>query len=113
MARKSRKPSASGTLDAAAQAKAEMKLYRTAVYTRLSVEDSKNPDYDTIENQLLFVRNYVVSKPYLRQTAEYIDNGVSGTRFDRPEFMRMVADMRAGEIHREQGGIRIYEKPGG
>ncbi|MCD8380951.1 MAG: recombinase family protein [Lachnospiraceae bacterium] len=98
MARKSRKPSASGTQDAAAQAKTEMKLYRTAVYARLSVEDSKNPDCDTIENQLSLVRNYVESKPYLRQTAEYIDNGVSGTRFDRPEFMRMVADMRAGEI---------------
>lgn len=98
MARKSRKPSVSGTLDAAAQAKAEMKLYRTAVYARLSVEDSKNPDCDTIENQLSLVRNYAESKPYLRQTAEYIDNGVSGTRFDRPEFMRMVADMRAGEI---------------
>lgn len=98
MARKSRKPSVSGTLDAAAQAKTEMKLYRTAVYARLSVEDSKNPDCDTIENQLSLVRNYVESKPYLRQTAEYIDNGVSGTRFDRPEFMRMVADMRAGEI---------------
>lgn len=98
MARKSRKPSVFGTLDTAAQAKAEMKLYRTAVYARLSVEDSKNPDCDTIENQLSLVRNYVESKPYLRQTAEYIDNGVSGTRFDRPEFMRMVADMRAGEI---------------
>ncbi len=100
MARKSRKPSVSeqGMQNAAAQAKTEMKLYRTAVYARLSVEDSKNPDCDTIENQLSLVRNYIESKPYLRQTAEYIDNGVSGTRFDRPEFMRMVADMRAGEI---------------
>ena len=100
MARKSRKPAASetGMQNAAAQAEKEMKLYRTAVYVRLSVEDSKNPDCDTIENQLSLVRSYVESKPYLRQTAEYIDNGVSGTRFDRPEFMRMVADMRAGEI---------------
>lgn len=100
MARKSRKPAVSeqGMQNAAAQAKTEMKLYRTAVYARLSVEDSKNPDCDTIENQLSLVRNYIESKPYLRQTAEYIDNGVSGTRFDRPEFMRMVADMRAGEI---------------
>lgn len=100
MARKSRKPSVSGQgmQNAAVQAKTEMKLYRTAVYARLSVEDSKNPDCDTIENQLSLVRNYIESKPYLRQTAEYIDNGVSGTRFDRPEFMRMVADMRAGEI---------------
>ena len=100
MARKSRKPAVSeqGMQNAGVQAKTEMKLYRTAVYARLSVEDSKNPDCDTIENQLSLVRNYIESKPYLRQTAEYIDNGVSGTRFDRPEFMRMVADMRAGEI---------------
>lgn len=100
MARKSRKPAVSGMgmQDAAAQAKLDMKIYRTAVYARLSVEDSKNPDCDTIENQLSLVRSYVESMPYLRQTAEYIDNGVSGTRFDRPEFMRMVADMRAGEI---------------
>lgn len=99
MARKSRKPSVSEMgMQATAQAKTGMKLYRTAVYARLSVEDSKNSDCDTIENQLSLVRSYVESKPYLRQTAEYIDNGVSGTRFDRPEFMRMVADMRAGEI---------------
>ena len=100
MARKSRKLSVSeqGMQNTGVQAKTEMKLYRTAVYARLSVEDSKNPDCDTIENQLSLVRNYIESKPYLRQTAEYIDNGVSGTRFDRPEFMRMVADMRAGEI---------------
>lgn len=100
MARKSRKPAVPGmgTRNAAAQAKPDMKVYRTAVYARLSVEDSKNPGCDTIENQLSLVRSYVESKPYLRQTAEYIDNGVSGTRFDRPEFTRMIADMRAGEI---------------
>lgn len=98
MARKSRKPFVLGVQDAAAQTKREGKLYRTAIYARLSVEDGKKPDHDTIENQLSLVRSYVEDKPYLMQTAEYIDNGVSGTRFDRPEFMRMVADMRAGEI---------------
>lgn len=96
MARKSRKTTASDPIvQGAAQ---EMKTYRTAAYARLSVEDSKNPDCDSIENQLSLVRSYIESKPYLTQTAEYIDNGVSGTRFDRPEFMRMVADMRAGRI---------------
>ena len=53
MARKSRKAAASGLMakDAANPAQ-EMKVYRTAAYARLSVEDSKNPDCDTIENQL-------------------------------------------------------------
>ncbi len=96
MARKSRKAAAPG--EKAQGAAQEMKVYRTAAYARLSVEDSKNPDCDTIENQLSLVRDYIGSRPYLTQTAEYIDNGVSGTRFDRPEFTRMVNDMRAGEI---------------
>lgn len=100
MARKSRKTAVPGTeaQGAAAQAEPAMKLYRTAVYARLSVEDSKNPGCDSIENQLSLARSYVEGKPYLRLTAEYTDNGVSGTRFDRPEFTRMIADMRAGEI---------------
>ncbi len=96
MARKSRKVPVS---DMAVQnILPEMKIYRTAAYARLSVEDSKNPDGGVIENQLSLIRNYIDSKPYLTQTAEYIDNGVTGTRFDRPEFMRMIDDMRAGKI---------------
>lgn len=96
MARKSRKnqqnPLKKQTISS------DMKLYRTGVYARLSVEDSKNPDCDTIENQLNLVREYIESKPYLKQTAEYVDNGISGTRFDRPEFTRMIEDMRVGKI---------------
>lgn len=96
MARKSRKVPA---LDTAVQnILPEMKIYRAAAYARLSVEDSKNPDGGVIENQLSLIRNYIDSKPYLTQTAEYIDNGVTGTRFDRPEFTRMIDDMRAGKI---------------
>lgn len=96
MARKSRKVPVSDT--AVQNAVAEMKVYRTAAYARLSVEDSKKPDGGVIENQLSLIRNYIDSKPYLTQTAEYIDNGVTGTRFDRPEFMRMVNDAREGKI---------------
>ena len=96
MARKSRKVPAADT--AVQNVVPEMKIYRTAAYARLSVEDSKNPDGGVIENQLSLIRNYIDSKPYLTQTAEYIDNGVTGTRFDRPEFTRMIGDMRAGKI---------------
>ncbi len=96
MARKSRKQTAAAPVVQGAMP--EMKTYRTAAYARLSVEDSKNPDCDTIENQLSLIRSYIEEKPYLTQTAEYIDNGVSGTRFDRPEFTRMVNDMRAGKF---------------
>lgn len=96
MARKSRKVPAVDTV--VQNAVPEMKIYRTAAYARLSVEDSKNPEGGVIENQLSLIRNYIDSKLYLTQTAEYIDNGVTGTRFDRPEFTRMIGDMRAGKI---------------
>ena len=69
MARKSRKAAAPG--EKAQGAAQKMKVYRTAAYARLSVEDSKNPDCDTIENQLSLVRDYIASRPYLTQTAEY------------------------------------------
>lgn len=99
MARKSRKTAAPDFMaQGAANPAQEMKVCRSGAYVRLFVEDSKNSDCDTIENQLFLVRNYIESKPYLTQTVEYIDNGVSRSRFDRPEFMRMVADMRAGKI---------------
>ncbi len=96
MARKSRKVPAADT--AVQSAVSEMKVYRTAAYARLSVEDSRNPEGGAIENQLSLIRDYIESRPYLTQTAEYIDNGVTGTRFDRPEFIRMVNDARAGKI---------------
>ena len=37
-------------------------------------------------------------KPYMQVTEEFVDNGVTGTRFDRPEFNRMIEHMRKGEI---------------
>lgn len=95
MARKSRKQNA---LKAAGAAEVKEKAYRTALYARLSVEDSGISDCDTIENQIHLLREYVKDKPYLQVAEEFVDNGVTGTRFDRPEFNRMIERMRKGEI---------------
>ncbi len=51
MARKSRKQNALKPVSMVEQGRNE-KVYRTALYARLSVEDSKNPECDTIENQM-------------------------------------------------------------
>ncbi len=74
------------------------KVYRTVLYARLSAEEYKRSTGTTIENQLCLLREYVKDKPYLQVVGEYFDDGVSGTRFDRPDFMRMTGDMRAGKI---------------
>ena len=96
MARKRRKESAKAA--AASAPAAGMKVYRTAVYVRLSREDGRKIESDTVENQKELLEGYVDREPSLELAGVYVDRHVSGTKFDRPEFNRMVADMRAGRI---------------
>lgn len=96
MARKSRKEIAKAV--AASAPAAGMKVYRTAVYVRLSREDERKIESDTVENQKELLEGYVDGEPSLELAGVYVDRHVSGTKFDRPEFNRMVADMRTGRI---------------
>ena len=74
------------------------RTFRTAFYARLSVELKMKPS-DSIANQLAIMRNYVKDKQEFAETYEYIDNGVSGTSFDRPAFQEMMENARAGKIN--------------
>lgn len=94
MARKSRR----GNAGALAPSAAGIRVYRTAVYVRLSREDGRKVESDTVENQRALLEDYVAGEPSLELTGVYVDRHVTGTKFDRPEFNRMVADMRAGRI---------------
>jgi DNA invertase Pin-like site-specific DNA recombinase len=75
----------------------EEKIYKTAIYARISVEDS-NTDDGTIENQILLVRKYIESKPYLKLCDTYIDNGYTGTNFDRESFHNLMEAIKHGKI---------------
>ena len=44
------------------------------------------------------IHNYIRENPELTLTDTYADNGFTGTRFDRPEFERMMQDIRTGKI---------------
>lgn len=70
---------------------------RTAVYIRLSVEDNKRSG-NAIENQQLVVGEYLSDKPEFKVYNTYIDNGMSGTNFNRPGFQQMLSDIEAGHI---------------
>ncbi len=100
MARKSRQEEMvreiTGSLEV--EVSKEHKQYQTVVYARLSVEDSGKEDSNTIETQVEMLLNYVEAREELLFTTAYVDNGRSGTTFDRPEFNKMIADMRAGKI---------------
>ncbi len=73
--------------------------YQTAIYTRLSKEDSGKDDSDTIENQIDIVSKYInrTDEMVLRDT--YIDNGYTGVNFERPDFKRLLSDIELGKIN--------------
>lgn len=74
-------------------------VWETAIYARLSVENSKkNDDGDSIEGQIEICRDYILEHPYLHLADTYVDNGWTGTNTDRPEFQRLLKDIRDGRI---------------
>lgn len=77
---------------------AEISTYRTAVYARLSVEDTKTGSGDTLSTQVYFIKKYLEDKPYLKLSGIWTDNGFTGTNFDRPGFEALMGKVKDGEI---------------
>ena len=79
-------------------------IYDTALYLRLSKDDadidgSKKTESNSISSQRDLLRAYVQSHEDLRLFDIYIDDGYSGANFERPEFQRMMEDIRAGKVN--------------
>lgn len=85
-------------LPVAALEKAPQRIYQAGGYVRLSVEDSGRPGADTIETQRELIQSYIEAQPDLRLYDLYCDNGRTGTNFDRPEFERIMQDVRTGKV---------------
>jgi len=98
MARKSRKNMMPQVAVQEAVQQNEKELLRTAAYARLSVENGGHETEDSLHTQILQIHNYIRENPELTLTDTYADNGFTGTRFDRPEFERMMQDIRTGKI---------------
>ncbi len=94
MARKSRK----NIVQESVQAKTADKVYRTALYARISVETERKREADTIGNQLQLLKDYVSEHSDLTVFDIYSDDDISGTDFIRPEFSRMMNDLRDAKI---------------
>ena len=95
MARKSRKNAAAEPVCEAAP----LQIFPTAIYARLSVENSgKSEKVDVITNQIEICKSYIAGCPYLDLVDVYVDNGRTGTVFDRPEFNRLMTDIKSGRI---------------
>lgn len=95
MARKSRKAQDQPV----AEVKKETAALPTAIYARLSVENSgKDDDGNSLQNQIAVCKDYLDGCPHLRLTEVYSDNGRTGTVFDRPAWNRLMDDVRTGKV---------------
>ena len=86
-------------VQAAESAAPATKIYKTAAYVRLSVEDSGKPGTDTIEGQKALLTSFIESKTDMELVSLFCDNGRTGTDFDRPQFEKMMEEVRKGRIN--------------
>ena len=70
----------------------------TAAYIRLSVENNGHETDNSLKTQIMLVESFVREHNDLYLLDTYVDNGFSGTKFNRPEFVRMMDDVKTGRI---------------
>lgn len=75
-----------------------VKEYLVAIYIRLSKEDDNLGESESIGNQKILLTKYVKEQGYTLVDI-YIDDGYTGTNFNRPNFQRMLKDIENGKVN--------------
>ena len=73
------------------------KIYRVVLYLRLSSDDGDNRESDSISNQRILTRGYLDGKSEFVIVREFVDDGFTGTNFDRPDFQEMMRYLEEGK----------------
>lgn len=74
------------------------KIWKAGIYTRISV-DINGEKRESLETQKLIALSYAESHPDIEVVKFYKDDGISGTKFDRDDFVRMLGDIKSKEIN--------------
>lgn len=80
-------------------AKLSTTLWAPALYIRLSREDGDREESNSIASQRELLTEFVDTQTDMAAPRLYTDDGCTGTDFDRPDFQRMLNDLRAGIIN--------------
>ena len=72
--------------------------YNVAIYMRLSKDDGDKEESESITNQRKILKTYVKENGYLLYD-EYVDDGYSGTNFNRPGFKRLLKDIEMKKVN--------------
>ena len=73
--------------------------YKVAKYIRLSDEDRDKAESESVENQRDLINNFIAKNIELEEVGEYVDDGYTGGKFDRPKFKQMIKDIEDGKIN--------------
>ena len=76
----------------------KQQIYITGLYLRLSRDDEQQGESSSISTQRQMLTQFCHEQG-LRIYDEYVDDGYSGTNFDRPGFQRMLDDIEEGKIN--------------
>lgn len=75
------------------------RIYQTAIYARLSVEDNnREGDRESITMQRYMLEKFVSAQEDMRLCGIFCDNGETGTNFNRPDFERLMDEIRSRRI---------------
>jgi len=74
------------------------KNYKVGLYIRLSKEDGDKGESMSVTNQRMLLKRYCKDQK-LTIVQEYVDDGYSGTNFNRPRFQKMIRDIEKGVIN--------------
>lgn len=74
-------------------------IFYAALYMRLSREDGDKEESDSIANQRRMLDGYINNKKDLMKYIEFVDDGFTGTNFDRPGFKGMIKEIEKGSIN--------------
>ena len=74
-------------------------IYNADIYLRLSKEDGDKLESDSIANQRALILDFLKSHPDIRVHKIRIDDGRTGVDFNRPAFIEMIEDIKAGLVN--------------
>lgn len=74
------------------------KIWNACGYVRLSHEDGDREESNSVTGQKDLIRDFFSRHPQLRECGMRVDDGFSGSSFERPAFQAMMADIKAGKI---------------
>ena len=76
-----------------------IKIWNTCGYVRLSREDGDKEESNSVTGQKDLIRDFLSRHPELRECDMKVDDGYTGSNFDRPAFQKMMEAVRAGKIN--------------